>query len=264
MTPETDYYAVLGVDRDAEPDQIRKAFRERVRACHPDRVANLDEALRRLAEEKMVELNEAYAVLRNPARRAAYDDRRSTRTHQPTPSRPRQASAASQPVPASPLERHGETRNRIGEQRFVARAAAEEFQQHVKQAVSGNVRWSPVALPGTTLTLHGARGRKEFYFALLAAPRLDEKLLRRLLARLESWAATLKPRLWGRDRVYGFAGAVEFEERERLRRLVDQFNRRRKPGEPLGEATLIDLVNWHVAPGDADLQTRLRALLKEH
>ena len=64
--------------------------------------------------------------------------------------------------------------------------------------------------------------------------------------------------------MYGFAGAVEFEERERLRRLVDQFNRRRKLGEPLGEATLIDLVNWHVAPGDADLQTRLRALLKEH
>ena len=80
MTSENDYYALLGVTRDAAHNDIRKAFHERVRGCHPDLVANLDEDLKRLAEEKMVQLNEAYAVLRNAARRAAYDDRYSKKS----------------------------------------------------------------------------------------------------------------------------------------------------------------------------------------
>jgi curved DNA-binding protein CbpA len=272
VTPENDYYGVLGVAPDASPDEIRKAFRERVRACHPDRVANLDEDLRRLAEEKMVALNEAYAVLRNAARRAAYDDRHRRRLTAGTDAVTRASGAA---VPAAggpsarparrsrrPLTNPAEARNRIGEQQFVARAASEEFEHTVKRSVTGHVSWTPVAFRGATIALHGQRGRSNLYFVLLAAPQLDDKQVQRFLKALEGFGAKLKSRIFGHDRLYGFAGAVEFKDRQRQQSALERFNRAHQAKDRIQPATFIDLVNWHVVPGETSLQTRLDSLLR--
>lgn len=62
-----DYYAVLGVARDAPADEIRKAFRKLARKYHPDVSKVAD------AEARMKEVNEAYAVLSDPEKRTAYD-----------------------------------------------------------------------------------------------------------------------------------------------------------------------------------------------
>jgi curved DNA-binding protein len=62
-----DYYAILGVARDAGDAEIRKAFRALARQYHPDVSKERD------AEARMKEVNAAYAVLADPARRAAYD-----------------------------------------------------------------------------------------------------------------------------------------------------------------------------------------------
>jgi len=62
-----DYYSVLGVNRDASADDIKKAFRRLARKYHPDVSREQD------AEVKMKELNEAYAVLSDTEKRAAYD-----------------------------------------------------------------------------------------------------------------------------------------------------------------------------------------------
>jgi curved DNA-binding protein len=62
-----DYYAVLGVPRDADQDTIRRAYRKLARKYHPDLNADSD------AEDKFKELGEAYEVLSDPDKRERYD-----------------------------------------------------------------------------------------------------------------------------------------------------------------------------------------------
>jgi molecular chaperone DnaJ len=63
-----DYYDVLGVQRGASDDEIKGAYRKLAMRWHPDRNDGAKEA-----EEKFKELTEAYDVLRDPQKRAAYD-----------------------------------------------------------------------------------------------------------------------------------------------------------------------------------------------
>src|SRR5256714_3050976 len=63
-----DFYVVLGVQRDASEADIKKAYRKLAMECHPDR-NNGDKS----SEEKFKLVSEAYEVLRDPDKRAAYD-----------------------------------------------------------------------------------------------------------------------------------------------------------------------------------------------
>lgn len=71
-----DPYAVLGVAPTASAEQIASAYRGLVRALHPDGAPGRGEAERRAAAGRFDEVIAAYRVLRDPARRAAYDDGR--------------------------------------------------------------------------------------------------------------------------------------------------------------------------------------------
>lgn len=62
-----DYYKTLGISRDTTAEEIKKAFRRLARKYHPDVSKETD------AEQKMKEINEAYTVLSDPEKRAAYD-----------------------------------------------------------------------------------------------------------------------------------------------------------------------------------------------
>ena len=63
-----DYYQLLGVERSASADEIKKAFRKKAMEHHPDRAEDKE-----AGEAKFKEINEAYAVLSDTEKRQAYD-----------------------------------------------------------------------------------------------------------------------------------------------------------------------------------------------
>ena len=67
MANDQDYYEILGVGKNADENELKTAFRNLARKYHPD--INKDPG----AEEKFKEINEAYQILSDPDKRAAYD-----------------------------------------------------------------------------------------------------------------------------------------------------------------------------------------------
>lgn len=68
------YYEILGVNKNASDDEIKKAFRTLSKKYHPDRHSAKPENERKMYEEKMKEINEAYATLSDPQKRQEYDN----------------------------------------------------------------------------------------------------------------------------------------------------------------------------------------------
>jgi hypothetical protein len=67
------HYATLGVSDGAQPDEVRRAYLDLARQLHPDRWIDASVDERADVERRMREVNEAWRVLGNPARRLAYD-----------------------------------------------------------------------------------------------------------------------------------------------------------------------------------------------
>jgi len=69
MATKNDYYDILGVTKSASADEIKKAYRKQALEWHPDRHKDDKEA----AEKRFKEINEAYQVLSDPQKKAAFD-----------------------------------------------------------------------------------------------------------------------------------------------------------------------------------------------
>lgn len=67
------YYEILGIQITATSEEIKRTFRKLANDYHPDKLAGVPEPIRKLAEDKFKEINEAYEVLKDPEGRRIYD-----------------------------------------------------------------------------------------------------------------------------------------------------------------------------------------------
>lgn len=109
------HYELLGLAPTATADEIRAAYRTLVQIFHPDRLSQFKPESRSFAEERLKLINQAYAVLGDPGKRAAYD----ASLGQPAPPPRAGAPGGMGPVPppGAPLSRRSiilERRRRLG------------------------------------------------------------------------------------------------------------------------------------------------------
>ncbi len=88
MRTRTDLYAILGLTRDATPEQINSAYKTLVRRYHPDTRRSGDPASDAASDAALQEVLAAYQVLHDPRRRAAYDQQHNPPPLTLTPTRP--------------------------------------------------------------------------------------------------------------------------------------------------------------------------------
>src|SRR5688572_30726094 len=73
MTENKNYYDILGLKKNASEEEIKKAYRQLALKYHADRYAGKPESEKKIAEEKMKEINMAYGVLSDSEKRQKYD-----------------------------------------------------------------------------------------------------------------------------------------------------------------------------------------------
>ncbi len=90
------HYELLGLAPSATPDEVRAAYRALAQIFHPNRLSQLKPEARAFAQERLKAIHQAYAVLSDPAKRAAYD------AELAGPYRPPRAGTADGAAPAPP------------------------------------------------------------------------------------------------------------------------------------------------------------------
>ena len=66
------YYAILGIDKNADEKEIKRAYKKMAMKYHPDRNSESEES-KKMAEKKFIDVNDAYSVLSDPKKRSMYD-----------------------------------------------------------------------------------------------------------------------------------------------------------------------------------------------
>jgi curved DNA-binding protein CbpA len=136
--PPKSYYDLLELPPTSSQDDVKKAFRLQIARYHPDKVQHLGKEFQEMAAERAADLTEAYRVLSDEGRRAAYD--RTLGAAAPGPSAPTAPPTASSTSPGESRAAHADeraafTKERATRDEWFLKAAIGRFRQAL--AVAG-------------------------------------------------------------------------------------------------------------------------------
>jgi curved DNA-binding protein CbpA len=237
----SDYYNLLGVPRQASPDQVRLAFRRLAKRHHPDAHPHLSASERAEMNVRFVQLAQAYETLSDPARRRAYN--RDLRLQDSLAEQSTGRAARAAETQHDSHQRQHDQRRRAQERAAEDRQQADEFRRREHERHTSRA-WE-TSTQGKRRAAADAASARDFAKDSKGGARLQDMVrdVDELLARLgvESgksaeavWDALM---LWARRMFLDVAQVGEAAKRVEAERQA-----RKKPGHGSGHAA-------HSAPG---------------
>lgn len=179
--PAKDYYSTLGVAPDASATEIKKAYRSLAQLYHPDRVQAEQGA--EGAAERMIEINEAFAVLSDKKKKAAYDHARTAKKI-PTP-----AAATTAPDWEPLVTTVTRTSSTVARHRDLDQTVAKDFLAKIKvlilqQGASAKLREE--ADRSWTWVMNGGTWTANYHLALRICPVLNPNVVKSILTEVQT------------------------------------------------------------------------------
>lgn len=225
-----DYYKVLKVTREASIEEIKKAYHERIKECHPDRVHNLDEDFRKMAREKVLKINEAYDFLRKPNQKAKDNDKsllKIEETCETVEEREKFRQEEEKEEKEKKEEKERQSRRKKHEDGSIVSEAFLKIIEEKIRNQNETVKWSRGYLRNFNLTLEGHKRREEYKIYLKTFTQLGEKGLKSVIRQMGS--LEVEPvKLWSTRFTTVCLAAEDFNNLVEIKKMVKKYNSQRQ------------------------------------
>jgi len=213
-----DYYAVLGVSPESDSAEIKKAYRALVQKYHPDRLRGTEESTN--ASERMIEINEAFAVLGDVKRRAELNRDLAAEKAPPAPAGP---SVQDWEIPLSPVQERGAApaKRNVAVDQSVAR----EFLDKVKAQLlseGGAIKFKEEDEPSWRWSVQGKTWGGNYWVGVRSLSLLNPNTAREMIGQLQ--ALIDKRRSGWKNNFFVFIFAFEtLQEGETVLKMLRAF-----------------------------------------
>lgn len=217
---DKDLYAVLGVNTNASRETIKKSYRKLAQKYHPDRYQNHSEEERAQANERMVEISEAFRILSHPEERATYDQQRAKEQEARLKA---QTAVAARSMPA-----RAQTASALG--RDIARDFLGKLFAQLESG-QGGVQWKedPRQSRDWTRCLRSSQLSASYFLRLYRTREVTPSLARQFVRNAESFVQSRKS-FW-RHTYYIFVLAFEaMSSSDEVMAVCNKFTRMGKSG----------------------------------
>lgn len=233
------FYELLRCERTATAKELKVAFLQRVRACHPDHLQHLDEDIQEFALEKMKLVNEAYDVLKDEEKRAIYDrclDEGGSFVEALTAHYEAKEQAAA-------AEREAASRPDPLVVRYMVEASVKILSSAIVEAFPG-CRWQDMDSDFFDRVLVGSEGREKYIVHLKAYTHLRSTDLATLIRAVPDFCVNPGRTTFERDHYHVLLTAAEMEDQAKLYGAVSAFNganQKKGPREDPVSFAIVDL-----------------------
>ena len=257
----THFYELLGVNRDASPDEIKRAFRREIAKYHPDKVQHLGKEFQEIAELRSAELTRAYKTLADGNAKSEYDEDVEPAGALPPRSRPTARTRETPSVgPSERSFRAVETQHPAAASDLVRRAILARFRQAVHQEFG---RCEEAAVDGFEIACAPPKG----HFWSEMPPRILVRFVPRVdaAAIAESWglAARMQSGVEPREVCVFVIGPLVAPVAELARAIAESMRKPSRGGVilvPFNTRTWSANTPAHAPPAVKTLIAKLKAL----